>query len=361
MVTDSRSKERATMHESTTETIGCDLGDKLSELYVLGPNGDVEQPPAVRTTPKAFRAYFTRPAAHVVVEVGQHSRWVKELLEGLGHRVTVANARRLKLISGSYAKTDVKDAELLARMARADEGLLSPVQHRGRSAQADLAVPKARDALVRMRTKLVNTVRGMVKCLGERLPSCAARGFLKKTSESIPEELEPAVAPILEVLKRIDEQIKVLDRTVERLAKKYPDVAVISQPPGVGTLTALVFLLTLENKERFKKSRDVASFLGLTPKRDQSGDSDKQLGITKAGEGFTRRLAVTSANYILGPFGPDSDLRRWGLQLAQRGGKNAKKRALVAVARKLVVLMHRLWVTGEVYEPLGYGRKQQMA
>jgi hypothetical protein len=126
-------------------------------------------------------------------------------------------------------------------------------------------------------------------------------------------------------------------------------------------LTALVFLLTLEDKARFKKSRAVRAFIGFNPKQDQSGDIDKQLGITKAGDTFLRRLAGNSANFILGPFGEDSDLRRWGLQLAQRGGKNAKRRAKVAVARKLVVLMHQLWVTEEEYKPLGYNTKKLAA
>lgn len=163
------------------------------------------------------------------------------------------------------------------------------------------------------------------------------------------------------MLEQLEEQIDVYDAQIKQLAEKHPDVEVIAQPKGVGTLTALVFLLTLEDKARFNKSRTVGAFIGFNPKRDQSGDSDKQLGITKTGDAFMRRLAVGSANYILGPFGEDSELRRWGLELAKRGGRNAKKRATVAVARKLVVLMHRLWVTGEVYEPLGYRARNSTA
>jgi transposase len=212
---------------------------------------------------------------------------------------------------------------------------------------------------VQTRTKLVNHARGLVKSFGERLPSCTAESFHKKAREHVPDELKPALEPIFSVLERLDEQIAAHDNRLLELAKKYPDVEVVSQPKGVGVLTALVFLLTLEDKARFPKSRTVGAFVGFNPRKDQSGDTDKQLGITKAGDPFLRRLAVVSANYILGPFGEDSDLRRWGLQLAQRGGKNAKKRAKVAVARKLLVLMHRLWVTGEVYEPLGYGQQRK--
>jgi transposase len=286
---------------------------------------------------------------------------VSELLEKLGHKVTVANPRKLQLISQSNVKRDVADAELLARLGRADEGLLAPIKHRSSEAQADLAVARARDTLVRTRTKLVNHARGLVKSFGERLPSCSAESFHRKAPEHIPPQLKPALEPVFSVLEQLDEQIRRHDEVLMAIATKYPDVEVISQPKGVGLLTALVFLLTLEDKARFKKSRDVGAFVGFNPRQDQSGDSDKQLGITKAGDTFLRRLAVNSANFILGPFGEDSELRRWGLLLAKRGGKNAKKRATVAVARKLVVLMHRLWVTGEEYKPLGYSPKKAAA
>jgi transposase len=349
------------MTEPITETIGCDLGDKQSEVCILPSGGEPQRPGPVKTTRKAMTAFFTRPRAHVVIEVGTHSRWVSELLETLGHKVTVANPRRLQLISQSNAKRDVADAELLARLGRADEGLLSPVRHRSSQAQADLAVARARDTLVRTRTRLVNHARGLVKSFGERLPSCGAECFHRKAQEHVPAPLKPALEPVFRVLEQLEEQIRQHDEVLKATAKKYPDVEVISQPKGVGLLTALVFLLTLEDKARFKKSRAVGAFVGFNPRQDQSGDSDKQLGITKAGDTFLRRLAVNSANFILGPFGEDSDLRRWGLLLAQRGGKNAKRRATVAVARKLVVLMHRLWVTGEEYKPLGYSPKNLAA
>ena len=211
---------------------------------------------------------------------------------------------------------------------------------------------KARDVLVRTQTKLVNHARGLVKSFGERLPSCTAASFHRKARAHVPAPLKPALEPLFVMLEQLEAQIDTYDQLLEHVAQKYPDIEVVGQPKGVGLLTALVFLLTLEDKHRFKKSRMVGAFVGFNPRRDQSGDCDKQLGITKAGDAFLRKLAVGCANYILGPFGQDSDLRRWGLNLAKRGGKNAKRRATVAVARKLVVLMHRLWVTGEVYEPL---------
>ncbi len=345
------------MKENITTTIGCDLGDKQSALCVLEADGGMERPKSIATTEEGFGKFFTRPKAHVVIEVGAHSRWVSALLKKLGHEVTVANPRRVKLISQNNRKTDEVDAELLARLGRVDVKLLAPIKHRGMAVQADLAVPKARDALVACRTKLVNVCRGLAKSFGVRLPKCAAASFDKQAWEHVPEELRPALAPIFRMLKATQEAIAEEDKTIGKLAEKYPDVAVIGQPNGVGVLTSLVFLLTLEDKHRYASSRSVGAFVGLCSKKSQSGDDDPQLRITKAGDPFTRKLLVQCANYILGPFGKDSDLRRWGLELAKHGGKNARKRARVAVARKLAVLMHRLWVTGEVYEPVGYAKK----
>ena len=347
------------MTENISETIGCDLGDKKSEIRVFAANGEMVERASVRTTRQGMTGFFKRRApAHVVIEVGAQSRWVSELLVELGHRVTVANPRRVKLISQNDDKDDPVDAELLGRLGRVDVKLLAPVKHRGSQAQMDLAVPKARDLLVGMRTKLVNHVRSTVKTLGERLPRCSAESFGRSTRGLIPTALKAALEPMYQVLERIDEQIREQDKMIERLGKRYPDVAVVSQVSGVGTLTALVFVLTVEDKERFRSSRMLGAYFGLRPRRRKSGDSDPQLRITKAGDPFVRRLLVNAANYILGPFAPESDLRRWGLELAKRGGKNAKKRAKVAVARKLAVLMHRLWVTGEVYQATGYQQHQ---
>lgn len=342
----------------TTGTIGCDLGDKTSTVCCLNMGTAEQQTQEVKTTRAGMREFFTRPPAQVVMEVGTHSRWVSELVAELGHEVIVANPRRLKLITQSDSKNDKTDAEMLARLGRADAQLLSPVKHRGTQAQADLAVLKVRDTLVSARTMLVNQARGLVKSFGERLPKCEAESFHRTAKKHVPAVLLPALDPVFQTLEAMEKTIKEHDKTLESLSTRYPEVEAISQVNGVGLLTAMVFLLTLEDKTRFTKSRQAGAFIGLRPKQDQSGNTDKQLPITKAGDPFLRRLLVISANYVLGPFGKDSDLRRWGLELARRGGKNARKRAKVAVARKLAVLMHRLWVTGEEYKPLGYAQRE---
>ena len=265
----------------------------------------------------------------------------------------MANPRKTRLIYTNKRKTDEIDAENLARLARLDPKLLYPLKHRGEEAQAHLAIIRSREALVGCRTQLVNHVRGAVKSFGHRLPKCPARSFHKRAPEHIPEALWPAVEPLLEMIGSLTERIRQYDRQLESVCQEhYPETKLLRQVEGVGALTALTFVLTLEDPYRFERSRSVGAYLGLVPATDQSGDSDPQKRISKEGDEMLRKLLVGSAHYILGPFGSDSDLRRHGEKIASRGGKNAKKRAAVAVARKLSVLLHSLWLSAEVYEPL---------
>jgi transposase len=335
-------------------TIGVDLGDKRSHLCVLDAEGQIANECTITTSPAAFRKHFlSAPSALVVLEVGQHSRWASNLLAGLGHEVLVANAGRVSLIHQSDRKNDRLDARNLAKLARVDPSLLSPITHRDGSAQASLSVIRARDVLVRARTALINCVRGLVKPTGLQLPSCASAYFVKKVGGLIPEALLSAITPLLEQLDSLSNAIFEYDEKIAEIARtERPETARLEQVTEVGTLTALAFVLTISDPHRFPKSRQVGSYFGLRPRQDQSGERSPQLGISKAGDHYLRRLLVGSAQYILGRFGPDTDLRRWGLKLAERGGKSAKKRAVVAVARKLAVLLHRLWITGAVYEAL---------
>jgi transposase len=274
--------------------------------------------------------------------------------------VLVANARRLRLIYSNKRKTDEIDAENLARLARLDPKLLYPVRHRGEESQAHMALIRSRQALVDCRTQLVNHVRGAVKSFGHRLPKCPARTFHKRVQEHIPEALLPALEPLLEQIASLTERIRDYDRRLVAISEEhYPETALLRQVEGIGPLTALTFVLTLEDPYRFEKSRSVGAYLGLVPATHRSGDSDPQKRISKEGDQMLRKLLVGAAHYVLGPFGSDSDLRRHGEKIASRGGKNAKKRAAVAVARKLSVLLHRLWVSGEVYDPLHNANRRQ--
>lgn len=347
------------MSKHTTKFVGIDLGDKRSEVCVTNAQGDIVARDRIVTSSQALQRYFGRMApARIAIEVGTHSPWVVRVLEALGHEVLTANPRRVRLIYRNPLKSDRVDAEWLARLVRLDAGLLSPIQHRSAQAQKDLAVLRSRDVLVRARTRLVSHVRGLVKASGSRLRGCSTTSFHKKVTDQLPAELQPALEPVLVTIAGLTRQIRSLEKTIEQLVRSYPHSAVLMQVNGVGPITAMCYVLTLEDPHRFGRNRAAGPYLGLVPRRDQSGRSDPQMRITKAGDSHLRRLLVQSAQYMLGPFGKDSDLRRFGLGMAQRGGKNAKKRAVVAVARRLAVLLLSLWKTGEVYEPLRHAQQQ---
>jgi transposase len=335
-------------------TIGLDLGDRSSWYCVLSETGEVLLEQKLGTTAKAMREVFGgMPRSRVALETGMHSPWVSRLLSEFGHEVIVAHARNVRLIGESRRKDDRLDAQALARLARIDPQLLCPVKHRSARAQADLTVIRARAGLVRARTALVNTARGLAKSYGERLRGCNVRNMNPEKAEGLSPELQTALEPLLAGIESLSERIREYNERIEELAEKsYPQVALLKQVKGVGTLIALTFLLTLEDPHRFRKSRDVGCYLGLQPGRRNSGQSEPQMHISKEGDPYLRTLLVQGAQHILGPFGGDCDLRRWGLKLAERGGKNGKKRAIVATARKLAVLLHHLWVIGEVYQPL---------
>ena len=335
-------------------TIGLDIGDRTSQTYAIDAAGEVIESFSLSTTPAGIRKAFSdHPESLVVLEVGTHSPWISRLLEGLGCEVLVANPRRVQLIAQSDAKTDRYDAEILARLGRADPKLLSPISHRGKQAQPDLALIRSRDGLVRARAQLVNQVRGITKAFGCRIPKCSTEAFVKRARKLTIDQLFPGAAPMLETIEQLTQEIRCFDRKIEEFCQtRYPETARIRQVQGVGAVTALCFVLTLEDPLRFSKSRSVGAYLGLRPKLRESGERHPQLGITKSGDRMLRRLLVNSAQYILGPFGPDTHLRRFGLRLAERGGKAAKKKAVIAVARKLATLLHHLWITGDLYEPL---------
>lgn len=259
----------------------------------------------------------------------------------------------MKAISENSKKNDRVDAQTLGRLALADRTLLHPIQHCGEQAQLHLMEIRARAALVETRTSLINSARGLVKASGERLPACDADQMGVKQMTSLPAGLQETLRPMLETVESLTKQIHGYDQRIEQIVRThYPETKLLRQVKGVGVLIALTYMLTVEDAGRFEHSRDVGCYVGLRPKQDDSGDSKKQLRIPKEGDIYLRKLLVQGAHYILGRRGPDTDLQRWGRKLAERGGKNGKKRAVVAVARKLAVLLHCLWVTAEVYEPL---------
>jgi transposase len=340
--------------ESPAFTVGIDVGDTHSNLCLLDNDGTVIEESKLRTTPSALRRHLERlPSCRVVIEVGSQSPWLSRLVRELGHECITANPFKVRLIAQGAQKNDRSDAETLARLGRIDPQLLSPITHRTAQQQADLAVIRSRKALVAARTLLINQVRGTVKSVGAQLPAGDADTFASRIAQELPEELAGALTPCVTAITTLTAEIKAADVRIAALIKeRYPEAKALQQVEGVGPLIALTFVLTLGDAGRFAKSRAVGPYLGLTPRQRASGRRAPQLGISKAGDTYLRSLLVQGAHYILSHRGPDTDLRRWGLARAENGGKNGKKRAVVAVARKLAVLLHCLWGTGEVYEPL---------
>ena len=334
-------------------TVGMDLGDKKSRYCAVDAAGEIAKEDSVATTPAALKERFGRmPRCRIAIEVGAHSRWVSQLLTSFGHAVIVANSRQLELISKSSRKSDRMDARTLARMARVDPQLLRPIRHRGEQAQLDLVNVRVRAQLVETRTRLVNAARGLAKSFGERLPACDTDQFGSEQLDGLPEPLRQALEPLAESVEQFTAKIKALDEQLEQIAREhYPETELLTQVNGVGTLIALTFVLTIDDKKRFPKSRDVGCYVGLRPRQSASGQRDPDLPITKEGDTYLRTMLVQAAHCILREKAPDSDLKRAGQNIAG-SSKNAKKRAVVAVARKLAVLLHHLWAYGEVYEPL---------
>ena len=334
-------------------TIGIDLGDVWSHYCTLNQQGEVIDRGRFRTTPKAIDKWFVDvPQARVAMEAGVHSIWISEQLQELGHEVIVANVRELRAISHSDRKSDQVDAEKLARYARLDPSILRPIAHRTVEQQQALTLIRARALMVRLRTAAINAVRGLTKACGHRMPASATPCFAQRSMAAMPQGLGEALGPVLQQIAEMTLKIKQYDRQIQQLGQiEYPETQALLKVHGVGHLTALTFVLTLGNKERFKRSRDVGCYLGLRPMRSQSGEHDPQLGITHAGNAYLRSLLIECSNHILRPQGKDSALRQWGLRLAGRGGKQARSKAVVAVARKLAVLLHRLWITQEPYMP----------
>jgi|SRR6188768_1605391 transposase len=342
-------------------TLGLDLSDRVSHFHVLLGDGRTLARGKVLTLREPLSELFAEwKGCRLVIEAGGHSPWISRLGKECGMEVVVANPRRVELISKSDRKTDRTDAETLAELGRSNPKLLAPITHRTKEAQADLAVQRARDEVVRTRTGLINHVRGVLKSHGYRAPSCSPESFGRRAVASIPPELTTALLPMLKLIRDVSAQIKDYDKEIERLGREqYPITQRWQKIPGVGPIVSLGYALTLDDPKRFPRSRKVGAYIGVVPGQKSSGKSNPQMHITKAGDREMRRLLVLAANYILGSFGPDCDLRRFGLKIMGAGNdKVAKKRARVAVARKLAVLMHHLWVTGKTYDPFYLAKKR---
>ena len=341
-------------------TIGLDLGDRRHRFCVLDGKGEVVEEGTLSNKRESLSELSRRyRRALVVMEAGCHSPWISRHLEGAGCEVVVSNPRKTRAIYQHERKSDRRDALMLARIARMEPALLYPVRHGSEEAQQDLLRIKLRDSLVRARVGLINSLRFTLKSLGYTIANPSTERFHKIIESALPESVVQMIAPSVQAIEELSLRIKLLDREIRILAHiKYPETSWLEQIPGVGPITALYFVLKIGDPARFEQVRDVGAFIGLCPRRDQSGENDPQLRISKRGDAYLRRLLVSSAQYILGPFAPPSALRQYGLALAAGSTARAKKRAVVAVARKLAVLLLTVWKNKSLYQAFPQQREK---
>jgi transposase len=339
-----------------SNVIGLDLSLKTAQAAVLDPGGELVLETTIQATETGLRRFFAnQPSSLVVVETGGTSAWVARLAKEAGHEVLVAQSRKIKMISESSRKTDRTDALTLARLARSDLELLHPVRHRSEPTQRGRALLRVRLCLIRQRTEAVNVVRGVLRGFGHRTRTGSAGRFTERIAKlDFPAELRAVVTPLCQTIDHLSVQLESVDRSIDALAELLPVVELLKTVPGVGQLIATSFALCIEDPDRFEKARDVGAFLGLTPRLHQSGTVMRSGGVTKEGDGEMRRLLVQGAHVLLN-CKRDSDLRRWGLKLKQRIGT---KKATVAVARKLAVILLVMWRDGAAFEPLVSNRMQ---
>jgi transposase len=334
------------------EFIGMDVGGERSQVCAVNEAGQVVWEREIRTVRREVeRAFRGHPKSRVCLEVGGSSAWISRLLKEMGHEVVACNPRRLRLIAESTLKCDRLDAEVLARLARLSglDGKLVPgVYQRSEATQFVRSFLKVRRALVRNRTSAANAARGLSRSLGHVLPSVKPERLTQRVQKAtLPEAVTSMVGPLLVTVEQLSEQIAVLDEQVAMLGAKNPVVKRLQTIDGIGPLTSLAFVSCIEDPTRFGRSRDVGAYLGLRPVLRQSGGQRHQGAITKEGDPELRALLVQAAHALMHAKRA-SDLKTWARGLAKRVGK---KKAIIALARKLAVLMHRLWVRNESFEP----------
>lgn len=351
------------MVEANRVAIGIDVSDKTAQVCVLRASGQMDE---VKIALKADALHamvpFVPPTEGVVVfETGTRSAWLKRLFEKRGMRCIVADARKLAAISQSPTKTDRNDARTLARLGLADDWMrLSGQDREGRLLHDTYVRPVAhqeiydslrtRDQLVRRRGDLIREVRTIVKGRGGALPGGTARTFRERCGE-LPAGLFTIVCPVLDVIDAFTRSIDEIEVRLEVIANELPEVQRLTEVSGVGIITSLAFYAVIGDPARFERSRDVGAYLGLVPRRDQSGELDRACGITKCGNPLMRRLLVQCANQILGHWGKPSALRTWGLAYMERRGRRGNKAARIGVARRLAVVLHSMWKTGQAWNP----------
>jgi transposase len=349
MLAKSKTGSRPKIKETGMEYCGIDLHQNETEICVLDDSGAFVERARVKTSRETLRRRFDGLAPmKVAMEAGGSSPWVARLIESMGHDVVVCAPRRVRLIAESTMKTDEIDAEVLARLVRVDEGFLGRVTHRSESAQLQRGLMTARTALVSARSKWVHSARGILRSFGFRVPGGhTSRFHLRCAKVEMPDDLRAVVQPLLNQVEQVSAEIQAIEERLKSIAEANPIVQHLQKVPGVGTIVALYFVASIDDPDRFQRSRDVAAFFGLRPSLRGSGEICHYGRITKEGDPEMRRLLIQAAHGMINSR-KRCALQQWALNIAARRGK---KKALVALARKLAVLLHHLWATGEVFQP----------
>ena len=340
--------------------VAIDLSDRQSRWEARDLSTGEVRTGVVQMTPAGLERCFAA-AEHctVVMEAGTHSHWLCAQLRKMGHRAEVLPADGLREGSGKKRRrNDAKDAaSLLEHAVDIERPRVKKLWQRPDEYQRDLALMRMRNAMVEARAGLVSTVRGTVKQFGERVSKCDVEYFAGRARGELSAGMLALVEPVLGQIEELNKVVAQYDEQVRAYLARRPEAARLLAVPGVGDVTVGAFLAYVGEASRFAHSRDVAAYIGLVPDQDQSGEHDPQLRITKSGDRMVRRNFLECARGIMGPFGKDSALRRWALALAGDGrNKIRNNKAAVALARKLAVLLHRLWVSGQAYDPW-YGTK----
>ena len=330
-------------------TIGADVSDRTTKICVMTKADGGERRIVVETTCATTKAGFEEAFSKfdrswpVVFETGTHCRWMDRLFRRMGFKTIVGNPGKIPSITKSNTKNDRNDARELARLAIADPAMLHPVFLRDEVYQQMLRFHHARNVLISQRTQTINQIRGFAKSMGYRIECSSTGRFHEQRKAGWPNELEECTWPLMGVLKAINLKIKAYDKLIARLAERpefKPMIERVRVVYGVGTIGSTVFVAAIGGRpDRFDRVRDIGPYFGMIPKQDQSGDDDKQLHITHAGPEIVRTALVECAGVVMMEKSKDTDLKLKGLRIAMRGGKIARKKAKVAVARGLAVAM----------------------
>ena len=340
------------MNAQDSTTIGLDLGNTFTKAVGLDARGNVVLREDLHNDAETLKAFFeAHPGATVGMETGTHCRWIAALAASCGCDAVIGNARKLRLISESSRKNDWNDAESIARLCRFDRKLFHPVTLRDGEHHRLYQLLRQRDALVSMRTALVNQLRGFAKAGGTMLPRRDARSFLSLRDSMPPEflrDFKPLLKALEDLARRIAAAEAILGQFVRRHFRKMDER--LQTVPGVGPVASAAFIALVPDPGRFKSAREAGPYFGLVPKQDQSGDGHRPCRITHEGSPFMRKTLVNAANALLKKSARDTALKRFGERLSRRGqGKVARRKAKVALARKLAVTMLAMMRRGEDY------------